>query len=212
MKYAIHQGGERCVVYGYEPKEYISSYLNKGTFYEQPLLDYIDSKYGGKISDVVDVGANIGNHSVFFYEIMAINKITAFEPNPENYRRLVKSAPFATTHQIALSNKSGTVSSIPHPTNMGASYCTDGGDIKCATLDSFELSPQLVKIDAEGMECAVLEGARETIKKHRPIMFVEHNDMQHLYEFNRILQDTGVEYRIKPFVAKTWEVFEYIPA
>lgn len=211
MKYTVTWGGMKCHVYGYEPTEYISSYLAKGTFYEEPLLEYIYRKYYGKLRSIVDVGANIGNHAVFFHDVMRVTDITCFEPNPENYRRLVKSAPFARTHDIALSYGNGSVSSISQPHNMGASYCTEGGGIWRDALDSFNLSPEFIKIDAEGMECAVLEGAAETIQRSEPVMFVEHNDVQHLYEFNRILQDIGVQYRIKPFVAKTWEVFEYIP-
>ena len=211
MKYTITWGDMKCHVYGYEPTEYISSYLDRGEFYETPLLTYIHKTYNGGIKSVVDVGANIGNHTVFFRDVMGVTDISCFEPNAENYRRLTKSAPYAWKRRVALSDKPGTVTSVQQPHNMGASYCTVGGDIECATLDSFDLSPDLIKIDAEGMECAVLEGAKETIRRSHPVMFVEHNDVQHLYEFNRILQDIGVEYRIKTFVEKTWELFEYIP-
>jgi hypothetical protein len=33
----------------------------------------------------------------------------------------------------------------------------------------------LIKVDVEGMQCDVLEGARETIARHRPVLFVENN-------------------------------------
>ena len=40
-------------------------------------------------------------------------------------------------------------------------------------IDAFGLSPKLIKIDVEGMELDVLEGAKETIKRCKPICFVE---------------------------------------
>lgn len=212
MKYTVQFDDVVSTVYGYEPTEYISSYLAKGTFYEKPLLSYIRDNYKGALS-IVDVGANIGNHAVFFHDVMGVKDITCFEPNPENYRRLQKSAPFAQTFALALAESGHPVESISSPHNMGASYCISNisGNVQAERLDEFDLSPDIIKIDAEGMECAVLKGATDTIKKHRPVMFVEHNDLQHLYKFNRVLQDIGVEYRIKPFVTETWEVFEYIP-
>ena len=210
MKYTVTFDGRESTIYGYEPAEYVSSYLERGTFYEEPLLKYLANRYSG-IRSVVDVGANIGNHSVFFHDVMGVRDITAFEPNPDNYRRVLKSLPFAKVHQVALSDKEGSVNSISHGANMGASFCTEGGDIPTATLDSYNLSPNLIKIDAENMECQVLRGALETIKRSKPVLIVEHQDIQKFYEFNRILNESGVDYLVKPFVEETWEMFEYTP-
>lgn len=211
MKYSVQYGGVDATVYGYDKSEYISQYLSKGVFYEQPLLAYIASRYRGDLGSVVDVGANIGNHSVFFHDVMGVQDVTAFEPNEENYRRLKKSAPFATAYWSALSDHDGYVSSVPQPSNMGASYCKDGGDVACTSLDTFNLSPDLIKIDAENMECEVLRGALGTIKRSKPILFVEHHDIQQFYKFSRILQESGVDYVVRPFVEETWEMFEYVP-
>lgn len=170
MKYTVQFNDVTSTVYGYEPTEYISSYLAKGTFYEQPLLSYIHDNYKGALS-IVDVGANIGNHSVFFHDVMGVTDITCFEPNPENYRRLQKSAPFARTFArtfaLALAESGHPVESIPSPHNMGASYCIPNisGNVQAERLDEFDLSPDIIKIDAEGMECAVLKGAAGTIQR-----------------------------------------------
>lgn len=212
MKYDVTYNDRKSVVYGYDQDEYISSYLAKGIFYEKPLLEHILKMYEKyEVECVVDVGANVGNHAVFFHDVMGVKDIICFEPNPNNYNRLKLSAPFATNHQVALSDREGGVSTVPNPNNMGATYCTDGGYIDAKTLDSYKLSPDLIKIDAENMECQVLHGALETVFRSKPIMFVEHNDTQHLYEFNRILQSAGLKYFIKPFVERQWEMFEYIP-
>jgi len=52
-------------------------------------------------------------------------------------------------------------------------------------LDSFGLAPIAIKIDVEGMEKDVLEGARKTIKEHRPMLMIEMNNHE---EFVPILE------------------------
>lgn len=212
MKYKVKFRDKESVVYGYDSDEYISGYLTKGTFYEEPLLTYISEKYYS-IKSVVDAGANIGNHAVFFHDIMGVTNITAFEPNPDNFMRLKKSAPFADLHQVALSDVEEKVTCSFNLGNMGAGFCQPdaNGSEWSKTLDSYDLEPDLIKIDCEGMETQVLEGAIRTIQRAQPVLFVEHNDIQHLYDFNRTLEKTGVRYIVKPFVTKSWEVFEYLP-
>lgn len=43
------------------------------------------------------------------------------------------------------------------------------------TLDSYSLSPSLIKIDVENDEIKVLNGAKKTIEKHSPVLYVEDN-------------------------------------
>ena len=48
--------------------------------------------------------------------------------------------------------------------------------VPIATLDSYALTAcHLIKIDVEGMERNVLEGARATIARHQPLLYVENN-------------------------------------
>ncbi len=44
--------------------------------------------------------------------------------------------------------------------------------VECRTLDSFGLAPQLVKLHAQGAELEILNGARETMERHRPALMV----------------------------------------
>jgi hypothetical protein len=60
--------------------------------------------------------------------------------------------------------------------NYGAMYTTPGNTIPQVTIDSLLLPAcNFIKIDVEGDELAVLEGAAETIRKFKPIMCIESN-------------------------------------
>lgn len=210
-EYQVKYKGKTYRVVGHEPTEYISSYLNKGTFYEEPLLSYLHRKYSPEC--VVDIGANVGNHSLFFKKVMGAKEVICFEPNKENYEVLVEGSKLIKYHNVALSDQPGRADSHSSPGNMGASHCTPNptGAVEVQTLDSYDLSPQLIKIDAENMEVQVVRGAAETIRRSKPVLIVEHHDLQHLYDFVRTLNQIGVPYLVKPFVKQSWEVFEYIP-
>ncbi len=62
-------------------------------------------------------------------------------------------------------------------------------DSKC--LDDFDLQPDLIKIDTEGTEWYVVQGADQTIQKHRPICQIELDqhwikygiNIQHLFDY-----------------------------
>jgi hypothetical protein len=49
-------------------------------------------------------------------------------------------------------------------------------EVETRTLDEYELDVGFIKIDVEGHELAVLDGAKGTIEKSRPNMLVECND------------------------------------
>jgi hypothetical protein len=62
--------------------------------------------------------------------------------------------------------------------NKGGLGIGEGGEIiKIRTLDSLDLPGlDFLKIDVEGAEGLVLQGAAQTIKKYKPVIFFEHND------------------------------------
>lgn len=196
--------------YGKSMDEYISAFIHSGVFYEEPLLKYILNNYPS-IKTVIDVGANIGNHSAFFSKVMGADVI-AFEPVPDNYRFLIKNNSEGENYHIGLSDvrrKMGYFTNFltDGKPNMGGCTLTDGDTVEVDTLDSFNLKPDLIKIDVEGMEPSVIQGGLKTIEKYKPLLVIEHNDIQNLYETARMLVPLG--YKITPFVEKNWEIFIY---
>ena len=129
---------------------------------------------------VVDVGAYIGDHTVFYAARVAdAGSVFAFEPNPEafkclafNVRHLSQVKPL----NVGASNKAHEIG-LAIDTNGGAAHATSEGNIPCITIDSLNLSAcHFIKLDCEGMEPLALHGARETIMTHRPSMLIEVNE------------------------------------
>ena len=140
-----------------------------------PFRKYV--KPGGK---VIDVGANIGDHTITYAEwVGATGSVYAFEPNEEAFRCLVHNmANFSTVFPMAqaLAEKSGRAELVRQD-NAGASYLTGvGGSIRLRALDDYMFqSVDFIKIDAEGYETKILRGSAITIKKCRPVMLIEVN-------------------------------------
>ena len=133
----------------------------------------------------IDVGANVGVWSYWLSK--QVRYVESFEPNPKIYSSLksikVKNI---NTHCIALSNKSGEEElHVPFSSkgfsNQGATlnYKKINGNskslfVKSRCLDEYEFSNVgFIKIDVEGHEHKVLEGATKTIKRNMPNLLVE---------------------------------------
>lgn len=143
----------------------------KGSFYESKMLDAIaDARWKGVY---VDVGANIGNHSVYFEVFCPATKVIAFEPLPRTFRILEQVRDLNglsfTAHQLGLGSQEDHV----HHPMEGRDY-----EFDVTTLDSFELTDvAVIKVDIEGMEAQALEGMAETLRTSRPVLFIEaHTD------------------------------------
>ncbi len=70
----------------------------------------------------------------------------------------------------------------------------DSGDIEIATLDNLlRRVPNitLIKLDLEGFELQALEGARQTLKKHHPVLFIETFPRQQKAKFTKFLRQFG---------------------
>ena len=145
---------------------------------------------------VIEVGANIGTHTLIFSNLVGNKgKVIAFEPQRIVFQTLcanvsLNSKTNVYAFQNAVSNQNGYLH-IPFidygkTDNFGGislENINDGEKVEKVKLDNFLTeyfdldSIKLIKIDVEGMEKDVLEGAKETIKKFSPILYLE-NDRQ----------------------------------
>jgi FkbM family methyltransferase len=152
-----------------------------GRPYEHDLLRVL-GPFARRSSIVVDVGANIGNHTLYFAIVRRVT-VHAFEPNPVAVRYLranveANDARKVHVHEVGLSDEPGRGRIAPaEELGMASVEQDDSGEIDLRLLDSYDFSPDpriaVIKIDVEGAEARVLKGAEATIRAHRPIIALE---------------------------------------
>lgn len=147
---------------------------------------------------VLDVGAHVG-----FYGLLVATlggKVTCYEPDPISRaslhkQRLLNPTLAIAVQPFALSNKCGTGHLLQSDSMSRLSE--SGLDVETRTLDSLRVSPvDLIKIDVEGHETEVLEGAEQTIKAQRPVILCDYNDHTTLENVMAMLRPLG--YDVKP--------------
>lgn len=178
----------------YEDRDYIGEKINKTrSFYEKQFLETIYEivPVDGMI---IDVGANIGNHTIFFSSVMG-QSVLAIEPIERNFKLLKDNVRNNCIENVllinvALSDKEGLLKfKQMHTNNCGSFSAQINTDefisdetidmSKAVTLDKLIYEADikdkinLIKIDVEGMELAVLGGAIDTIKNNLPIIACE---------------------------------------
>lgn len=138
----------------------------------------------------LDIGANIGNHTLVFAERFA--RVQAFEPNPDVFSILTfncRSAPNVHLNNFGLGEARREARMVEGVGNLGTSRVlgeTEGADglsIRLETLDrTFENATDditFIKIDVEGYEENVIRGGLAMLRRCRPLIVLE----QHRSEF-----------------------------
>jgi FkbM family methyltransferase len=152
------------------------------TFYEERQLRHLrDKEIIPPRAHVVDVGAYIGNHTVFFSKILGAAVVHAFEPAPDSAQLLranieLNDLEGVTVHECGLgAEATGGRIWKQHPTNRGSTRIeVKPGAIPIKRLDDFQLDElDFLKVDTEGMAGLVFDGAEETIAQHRPAVLCE---------------------------------------
>jgi FkbM family methyltransferase len=145
-----------------------------------------------------DVGANVGGFAALFSNEIDVGQfhIHSFEPNPlvypsleENMSRLSRAnlSAFVYVNNVALGDKSGKMTLRLNENHSGISTLgktkhsyTKTQQVRVIPLDLYttEANPEhldLIKIDAEAYEPAVLKGALETIDMYKPSLYFEYS-------------------------------------
>lgn len=134
---------------------------------------------------VLDVGANVGNHSLYLAAVAGAS-VHAFEPNEALAAAMRESVALnemtdrVVVHAAAVGREPGAgVFHESLPQNLGAQVVRvvgeTQGDFPVLALDSVPLPGRVacLKVDVEGMELAVLEGARRILSEDQPLAYVE---------------------------------------
>lgn len=158
---------------------------------------------------VLDIGANVGALTWPLAEAVGhTGHVIAIEPQPDvvdllhaNLLARTSRAP-VTVLAKAAGAEAGTIH-IPDVNyaergNFGGVEFggPSGTEVEVITVDSLELpSLQLLKADVEGMEPEVVRGARETIQRCRPLLYLESDRVNRRDELLMLITDLG--YRVK---------------
>jgi len=169
---------------------YIRNHMMAGRVYEHHIINDMLKPHVEKAKYIVDVGANIGCHCVSYAGINPEATLWAFEPQKKLFDIL--------SHNVAQNGHAGRFHLYNHglgheraelEMNTMASVEVQGGwnkgglgigkggeKLRVETLDSLNLPGlDFMKIDVEGAEGLVIQGAAETIKKYKPVICFEHN-------------------------------------
>jgi FkbM family methyltransferase len=142
----------------------------------------------------VDVGAQVGYFSATAAALVGpAGAVHSFEPDPDCFSLLQRNArayPWMRIHNSAMANFTGEARFYRSPksdeSGWGAMFDADGDraeiGVRVCTLDGWRAAEgirkiDVIKIDVEGAECRVLEGARDAIAATRPLIWIEANEV-----------------------------------
>lgn len=199
-----------------EGNSYIEKQIKADGLFENGAIEILDNicVASNKNGLFIDIGANIGNHSVGLAG--NFSKVLCFEPHPVlskvlEANLLLNNIRKAEVHSVGLGKGSYKATLVEYPKNHGLSKVKNSSNIGTeifgikeqdffveheieicdarASLLRYQnlLDRALIKIDVEGMEGEILESIFELVKKHEPILAFEWV----------ISEDTKVEEQIK---------------
>lgn len=133
----------------------------------------------------VQAGGNVGVYPAYLSR--QFQYVHTFEPDPENYRCLVRNLANVRgnirTYNAALGDAEGTCGlKMNQPGNTGTVAVHGEGNIPVRTIDQLELPGcDLIWLDIEGYEYQALKGAEKTIEKYNPAVIIEQNGLEIAY-------------------------------
>jgi FkbM family methyltransferase len=176
-----------------DPSTDIGYQLAKNGTFEDKEIDiscalYL-SRHPDANADIVDIGANIGLHSMVYASLFPGAMILAFEPSSKTRVILNSNIKNNDLHNIsvfpcAISDINGVVDFYETSDNAYNSLkdtrrkpIQSMTKVECARLDDLLTAQQrkigMIKIDVEGFEAQVIKGAIKTISQMKPILFLE---------------------------------------
>ena len=160
-----------------------SMILKTHTFFEANILRAV-SNLIDKNKTVLDIGANIGNHTVYFSKILNCGKVVAFEPQKTMQEMFEKNMELNNITNVVLNkfplsdrvHKMSIDVSRFDQTNYGGTtfMISDDGAYESKSLDSLCIEDVgFVKMDVEEHELNVLKGAKELFTNQHPPLWIE---------------------------------------
>lgn len=198
------------------PEDHIQRHIKQTKeFYEIDLLGELFHRALPGMQ-FIDVGANIGNHSLFLSGIVGL-KGYAFEPSRDNYHRLSRNIDInkLSDKVIAINAAVGAENGYAELISSGnnntgqAKFVKSASGVEMVSLDNMTFERvDFLKIDVEGYEVKVIEGAARTIELHRPLLICEASSYEEYYEVKNLLNSLSYVPTRRYCVTPTY-LFEY---
>lgn len=162
----------------------------RGGDYYEPITRFLAEKLSDEAHLFIDAGANIGFYSLVLAQRRPQLQVISFDPNPRVNALLSRNVaanrlPNVRCESIALSDRTGTGRFFLDDSDMSASLELGFSGAPAAVVEvaTFRLDDyvkkqtvegrMLLKVDVEGHETAFFNGARETIRRHKPDIITE---------------------------------------
>jgi FkbM family methyltransferase len=161
----------------------MASRFKRGEYNQEDHISLLE-RFIKPDSVVLDVGAHIGTMTIPFARVAA--QVHAFEPMPSTREFLVRNIAHnqlsnVIVHPVALGQAAAEAYvHVESGSDAGKNTVLSepqAGDTKIliSTLDSEVTSADVIKIDAEGMECEALTGGERVVRAYKPVIFCEVN-------------------------------------
>ena len=182
---------EQLVLFSYD---FISQSIFIDGRFENYELNLIESVFNKRLKNKVtlDIGANIGNHTLAFSKFS--KKVYSFEPNPKVFDVLklnTKDLENVEVFNFGASNKKQSIVAKIPKLNCGSGSVSSEKNKEMYKDNFYEFSFELIaldnlknisnedigliKIDVEGHELQAFEGMRRLLEKYKPIILFEQN-------------------------------------
>jgi FkbM family methyltransferase len=180
--------GETTTLFTFAPEtDELSAIVHQSkNFYEFYILEFLCLL--GEQNVILDIGANFGNHTLFFSRFLKHESIYAFEPIKDNYEILKKNCPGVFCIRRAVSSTPTEKIMAVDRNFMGRAYVHGEGcqgsfqrieKVSSIRLDDFYYGDvSLIKIDVEGHELDVLKGGQSLLRQHMPNILIESCDVK----------------------------------
>jgi FkbM family methyltransferase len=170
---------------GFVATPYVYRPIVDGRLYEETFLQYIRSL--GLVGEYVDAGAHLGTHTIWFATVCPATHVHAFEPVDRYADVICRNVAVnalqdrVTVRRVGLGANAGrAMNYMAHEHQIGFTTGAAAGvteEFPVVRLDDVVTGPvAMIKVDVEGMEAAVLQGATRILTEHRPVIFAEAHD------------------------------------
>lgn len=184
----------------------------KKNYYEREMLDFIITQWNNGIirksikeEAILDIGSNIGNHTLYFLIEHDAKFSYCFEPAKDTFQILKRNIEVNHLEKRTALYNSGVGSTmgsanISSQRNRNTAYTkismNENGVVRVVSIDGLGIKEKIgfVKIDVEGFELEVIRGMQKTLQENKPYVMVEiWNDNYN--EIIMMMENMGYQYQ-----------------